>query len=118
MRLFFFVFGDGFKVVAQTGISEPEMIVAKRNVPVKSQRGLELLNRLHGTIRVLITTAQQHMSYRGVRVEPYGFFQFLRSRRMLVLREQYQRYVEVNVEPRAVQALGTAQPFQGLCVLT
>jgi hypothetical protein len=39
---FFFVFGDGFMVVAQTCISEAEVIMAERNVRVQSQRGLEL----------------------------------------------------------------------------
>src|ERR1700704_1804856 len=98
MRHFFFVFGDGFRVVAQTCISEPEMIVAKRNIRVQSQRDLELPNGWHGAISVLIATAQQHMSHWGMRVELYSFFQFLRSRRILVLRKQYQRFIEVNVE--------------------
>src|ERR1700730_11931435 len=111
MRHFLFIFGDSFVVAAQTCISETEMIMAKRNVRVESQCGLELLNRLHGATGILIATAQQHMSHRDFGVELYSFLQFIGSRRILVLREEYQRRIEGNVEPRAVQALGAAQPL-------
>src|SRR6266567_2508251 len=109
MRHFLLVFGDGLVVAAQTCISETEVIVAKRYVGLKSQRGLKLLNRLQGAVSILIATAQQHMSHRGFRVELYSFLQFIGSCRILILGEHYQGCIEVNVEPRTVQALGTAQ---------
>jgi len=63
---------------------------------------------LHGATGVLIATAQQHMSHRDFRVELYSFLQSSQPR-ILVLREEYQRRIEGNVESRAVQALGAAQ---------
>ena len=74
---FFPVFGDGFRVAAQAGIGETQVIVPERRVGINAQRGLELFDRLHRAVRVLVGASQEDMGNGVGRLKFNGLFQFV-----------------------------------------
>ena len=109
-----FIFCDGFPVSAEAAESKAEMVVAERNFRIEPQRGLELLQRLQGAIRVLIGAAEKEVRQRGTRIDAQCLLQLIRGGRVLLLIEQHQRQVVMSIEVARLKLDRALQLCDGL----
>src|ERR1700746_1976488 len=94
------------------------MIMTQGEVRICAQRGTKLFDCHYRSVSILIRASQQNMRKRCVWIQLDRLLEFVRSLRILILREIYERDVKVDVRSIWTQALGALQGLQRILVIS